>query len=188
MMRPITMYSKLFAKGDRSDVERSRMILLNLAQAACKTNEIHLLYDSTLPDLYQSGVKYHLEPEGVEEWVDIPCVLERGWGDCDDLAPYRIAELRIRHGIIADPLIRWRQNASGRWVYHMLIIYPVGAIPPDIRKDSPFMKGLSLDKPTQRVIEDPSKNLGMGTPEASMPLEQFEVMIGRAKGLFRVKR
>lgn len=46
-----------------------------------------------LPPLYESGVVY--EHEGpTEEWYDVPEVLARGAADCEDLAAWRVAELR----------------------------------------------------------------------------------------------
>lgn len=49
-----------------------------------------------VPPLYEAGIKYRLEPnsgEGWEEWADPWSVARRGWGDCDDLVMYRVAEL-----------------------------------------------------------------------------------------------
>lgn len=49
-----------------------------------------------VPPLYDSGVRYQREPnsgEGWEEWADPWSVSSRGWGDCDDLVMYRVAEL-----------------------------------------------------------------------------------------------
>ena len=47
-----------------------------------------------LPPLYRSGVVYRLEEEGPEDWSDPWTTRERGWGDCDDLVGWRVAELR----------------------------------------------------------------------------------------------
>jgi len=48
-----------------------------------------------LKPLYSSGVCFRPEPnEGrFEEWADPWTVAARGWGDCDDLVRYRVAEL-----------------------------------------------------------------------------------------------
>lgn len=49
-----------------------------------------------LPPLYASGVRFAYEPEhgtGREEFASPPVVCQRGWGDCDDLVRYRVAEL-----------------------------------------------------------------------------------------------
>ncbi len=51
-----------------------------------------------VPPLYKSGIRYQREPNegtGLEEWADPWTVAKRGWGDCDDLIGYRVAELRV---------------------------------------------------------------------------------------------
>lgn len=51
-----------------------------------------------LPPLYSSGVRYAPEPhagEADEEFADPWTVYSRGWGDCDDLVPWRCAELLV---------------------------------------------------------------------------------------------
>jgi hypothetical protein len=51
-----------------------------------------------LPPLYSSGVRYAPEPglgSGEEEWADPWTVARRGWGDCDDLVAWRVAELLL---------------------------------------------------------------------------------------------
>lgn len=55
------------------------------------------LTQKPLPPLYRSGVHYAPEPwagSGREEWADPWTVCARGWGDCDDLVGWRVAELR----------------------------------------------------------------------------------------------
>lgn len=45
------------------------------------------------PPLYTSGIRYQREPEGRENWQTASESLARGFGDCEDLAAYRAAEL-----------------------------------------------------------------------------------------------
>lgn|GEM_PF-930198 len=49
------------------------------------------------PPLYKSGIKFGPEPwQGkFEEFAPAIKVLARGWGDCDDLVLYRVAELIV---------------------------------------------------------------------------------------------
>jgi hypothetical protein len=50
-----------------------------------------------LPPLYESGVVYRLEAshgEGLEDFALPSTTYARGWGDCDDLVLWRVAELR----------------------------------------------------------------------------------------------
>jgi len=60
-----------------------------------------------IPPLYQSGVEYRPERGPFEEFADVLTVLRRGWGDCDDLVAWRIAELE-EQGIRAGARIYWR--------------------------------------------------------------------------------
>lgn len=102
-----------------------------------------------VPPLYLSGVRYAEEPvnilklgsspsERVEEFACIPAVIERGWGDCDDLAPWRCAELRFHERERAKIKIDWRTHPVTRQkVYHVLVRRGDGS------------------------VEDPSAKLGM---------------------------
>ena len=90
MMQPVLFKVKLFR--DPADRARSQQALLWMLEALCKVNEGHLA-DRPYPPLYEAGVRYQRE-EGTEQWLDIPSVLEAGWGDCEDLACWRVAELR----------------------------------------------------------------------------------------------
>lgn len=90
----------------------------------------------------QMGIYYLAEPDGRDDWQDIPDTLERGNGDCEDLATWRCAELRVRLGVDADlgitksdmPL---QSGAALVTMYHIVVVLPDGA------------------------IEDPSRRLGM---------------------------
>jgi hypothetical protein len=66
---------------------------------------------SPLPPLYASGVRYRPEPQagsGLERWDHPWEVLERGWGDCDDLVLWRLAELHAAGETTAAPVVAWR--------------------------------------------------------------------------------
>lgn len=73
------------------------------------------------PALYRSGVRYQREPLGAENWRYIPAILRDGIGDCEDLAAWRVAELRER-GENAKFLITKRQKRSGFLVYHIKVL------------------------------------------------------------------
>ncbi len=49
-----------------------------------------------IPPLYQSGVRYRAEEPGQENWRTADDVYTRGFGDCEDLATWRAAELQLR--------------------------------------------------------------------------------------------
>lgn len=95
------------------------------------------------PPIYSAGVRYIREPEGQEEWLDIGEIRRRGGGDCEELAAWRVAELREK-GIDARPAWRHRRvrAPSGRLcsLYHIIVWIP----------------GVGID--------DPSARLGMGGP------------------------
>lgn len=94
-----------------------------------------LIRAGLVPPLYKSGVRYRPEPwpckckrcgssnppraerctkcgsadlEHVEEFADALTVLQRGWGDCDDLSPWRTAELQEAGDPRADSKISWK--------------------------------------------------------------------------------
>lgn len=78
---------------------------------------------------------------GVEEFLDCGAILKRGCGDCNELAPWRVAEL-WRVGVAARPVLTKRRTADGGWSYHAAVAHPDG------------------------TLEDPSVLLGMGGAEA----------------------
>lgn len=107
------------------------------------THNLALLWSAqgaAIPPLYRSGVRYEREPwQGrVEEFATIPIVLERKWGDCDDLAAWRAAELaaRAREAARAIVIEAPGSKRSGRR-YHCVV------------------------KRGNGYIEDPSFHLGM---------------------------
>lgn len=123
-MPPIQMCVSLF--DDRSDEtrRRSQKSILWLMEALVKCNELWILTHPDTPKLYESDVVY--APEfGEEHWQDIPHIISAGEGDCEDLACWRIAELRQIAGIKAHPKISWRELGGGLR-YHALVRYPDG--------------------------------------------------------------
>jgi hypothetical protein len=93
------------------------------------------------PNIYKAGVVYRREPRGgpnrFERWQTISDIIENGYGDCEDLASARVAQLRMM-GVRAVP---WLTRRRGGNTWHVVVRYPNGR------------------------IEDPSKILGMGRRE-----------------------
>lgn len=92
------------------------------------------------PMLYRSGVRYVGDKPGqrFDAWRDIPTVLETLTGDCDDLVPWRLAEL-WRSGVqSARASVIEQKKPEGGIVYHV------------------FIGGV------RGGTEDPSRILGMG--------------------------
>ena len=58
------------------------------------------------PRIYRSGVRYAPERAAErEQFCTAPAALQNGTADCDDLAPWRSAELVVRDGVDAWPVI-----------------------------------------------------------------------------------
>jgi hypothetical protein len=102
---------------------------------------IRALQRSPLPGIYDAGVVYKREPicrtDGrehiCEEWLTAHEVKARGAGDCDDLGPWRAADLRLQ-GELAQAVPR--PSAAG---WHIVVRRGDG------------------------TIDDPSARLGMPT-------------------------
>ena len=108
-----------------------------ILDAQVKINQL-FLRTHNVPPLYESGVRYQNEPDdGQEEFACIEPVYYRKWGDCDDLAPWRVAELR-NAGEKAKIRIQWKRRRDGRKLFHIVVRRANGR------------------------IEDPSAILGMG--------------------------
>lgn len=120
----------------RSDPEFAR-IVRSLLEAVAQANCSFLDAYPDTPPLYRSGVVYQAEPEGVEEFRDIPAVLELGAHDCASLCAWRVAELR-RAGERAAFRLIWFRVPDGR-MFHVQVRRGNG------------------------TIEDPSALLGMPT-------------------------
>jgi len=95
-----------------------------LVRSLCALNVLYLRQHPHAPPLYATGVRYRTQPGGVERFRTIPQVLEAGEGDCDQLAPWRAAELRVRHGIKATPEVR--QMGPNLW--HVYVRLPNGRV------------------------------------------------------------
>ena len=101
--------------------------MINIARIELKENR--------LPPLYKAGVIYVRE-ETTEIWKDPITVYRDKEGDCEDLAIWRVAELR-NNGKKARAYIRYRIHPqTGGYIYHVMVQRPNG-------------------------LEDPSKILGM---------------------------
>lgn len=131
--------------------------------------------------LYQSGIYWKREEpvgrspckggNGQEQFLGIAQVLDQGFADCEDVASYRVAELRMGlvppvrglppfpghprptvlpvpwnrlkpRGLAALPAWFKRETMPGAWTYHIIVAWP--------------------DPVRGYVFEDPSRVLGMG--------------------------
>lgn len=116
------------------------MAIKAILDTQVRINQIYLRQFS-VPPMYELGrlgrLRYQEEPDdGIEEFAGIEPVLMRGWGDCDDLAPWRAAELR-EQGENAKIRVHWKKQPNGRKMFHVTVRRGDG------------------------TIEDPSRILGM---------------------------
>ena len=98
------------------------LVQLNLSQ----------MRSGKIPPLYRSGIRYRRDKG--ETWDSAQVCLRRGYGDCEDLAAYRAAELRCQ-GIPARAVVRRSRTPGVAW--HCVVCLPGGK------------------------YEDPSRRLGM---------------------------
>lgn len=126
-------------------------VALHLLQWLTDHNE-RLLEQFHLPPLYAAGVRYQREAR--EVWLDALSILasRTKTEDCDALAAWRAAELRVRHGLDAEPMI----IAAGTG-YHCLVRY-WDAQGFERRDDPSFRLGMRVDNPVayrrQVLLED----------------------------------
>ena len=121
---------------DVLDVPSREAVLRLMMEALIAANVAYLRLHPETPRLYESGVRYEEEPGLQDDWNDIPETLSLGVGDCEDLAAWRIAELRVAGEQAAMP--RVSVFTEGRRItYHIAVRRAAGP------------------------IEDPSRELGM---------------------------
>lgn len=107
-----------------------------LCELLTQVNEEILRGDPRIPDVYEAGIKrglhYLFVPTrgGDDDWCDVLQVLAQGYGDCEDLAAYRAAVLRVRHNIAARCDFEVTK-VNGRDEYHIFVRHPDG------RKEDP---------------------------------------------------
>jgi len=106
--------------------KKSEKALLWLLEALVNINRMELRRN-TIPPLYRAGVRYQRE-ESTEIWQDCVNIYKNGQGDCEDLACWRIAELR-NNNKKASPYIRYRVDPdSGMFIYHVLVMRASGKL------------------------------------------------------------
>lgn len=111
-------------------------VLKMLFEALIASNVAYLRTCPDTPRLYESGIRYREEPPGKDDWQDIPETIRRRFGDCEDLACWRIAELRVRDGEHATPYLKYAERPD-HVLYHVAVLRLDGS------------------------LEDPSRELGM---------------------------
>ncbi len=130
MYAPVVVLGAFTTLGDAAKSH----VLLMLLEALISSNVAYLRAHPEAPPLYRSGVRYTDDPR--DEWQDIPATLAKGGGDCEDLASWRVAELRVRAREHALPRVT-AQRRGASTLFHVTVLHPSGR------------------------VEDPSRRLGM---------------------------
>ena len=133
-MRHIQFDVELFRTPESR--KASEVAMRGMLAGLCIVNMSYLRTHPNTPALYESGVRYRREPMGEETWQDIPNLIARGYGDCEDLACWLVADRRVRQKIRAKPHLTYRKDGN-LYRYHVTVVYPNG------------------------LVEDPSRKLGM---------------------------
>lgn len=107
----------------------------------------------SIPPLYKSGVVYRPEPAGQENWQSASETLRLGYGDCEDLVAWRVAEL-LEGGTDA----RARVLAIRPGLWHVVVEYGDGW-----REDPSAVLGMYN---FQRRNERTKKMSGIDLPDA----------------------
>lgn len=155
-MRPPRLIAPIFEGTSPKEIAWSRDAITAGVIGLMLMDCAWLKHNPNAPKLYDSGVIYVPEARRIEavptsegwptgskcvveygeNWLTIPAILKVKKGDCEDLAAWRSAELRMA-GIKATPFIKIRKLANGSWRAHAVVKWPCGK------------------------IEDPSAKLGM---------------------------
>jgi hypothetical protein len=91
---------------------------IDAALEASAISQVPLIERGKIPDIRKAikagKVRWQPEPPGDEHFDDAKTVLQRGWGDCDDLAPWLAATLRAT-GEAPDARPFVYQSGPRRW-------------------------------------------------------------------------
>jgi hypothetical protein len=117
-----------------------------------RVNELILDKRPDLPPLYAAGVRWKNIPH--DNWRRADDIARDGWGDCEGISAWRVAELRRGRGVYGecDPDARVNCYHTGPKKYHAIV-----------------MRGNDL-------IEDPSVALGMRA-RPGMPSTRWEMNV-----------
>jgi hypothetical protein len=117
-------------------------VLTALLEALILADSLMLRTDSSLPFLYDAGVRYEAEELGDDDWRDVLAILDHAGGDCEDLASWRVADLRVR---LSEPSARPHVTSSQ-------VVHPT---------EGPYTLYHIQVLRADGSVEDPSKLLGM---------------------------
>ena len=105
--------------GVSPDIDTATMgEAIDAALEASTVSQVPLIRDGKVPDIRtiikKGKIQWKPEPPGDEHFDDAKTVLSRGWGDCDDLAPWLAASMRAS-GEAPDARAFVYQSGPKRW-------------------------------------------------------------------------
>jgi hypothetical protein len=103
----------------------SKPILDAALEGVTRLNE-RLIRSGVVPpfDEVKTGIRWKPEPPGAEHFDHAAMVLDRGWGDCDDLGPYKAASDRVTG---RDPKAKAVVRRSGPKRWHSYVEHSDGS-------------------------------------------------------------
>lgn len=141
-------------------------VLNSALEAVTRLNE-EMIRSGEVPTFEEAlkkyGIKWKPEPPGAEHFDHAQTVMRRRWGDCDDLAPWQAASLRVTN---EDPNAKAEVYKSGNKRWHAIVSRGDGS------------------------TDDPSKRAGMGKPQSvsggALPL-MYTAPSAVVGGVYRVR-
>ena len=77
------------------------------------------------PSVYDGALYYEREPPGLEIWASTAALFARGYGDCEDLAADRVAQLNVE-GTPARVVLDLEQRTPTGDHYHVVLEHAGG--------------------------------------------------------------
>ena len=101
--------------------------IIDAALEAVTRLDESMIHSGDVPDFdaRPKGIIWKPEPKGDEFFDNAQTIIQRGWGDCDDLAPWKAASLRATG---EDPGAIAKVVKSGPSMYHAIVERSDGAI------------------------------------------------------------
>lgn len=158
-IQPVWARSLALGSAVRSILQATTVVNLTLLKINRAANRKSGGRVPLIPSLYRSGVRYQEEPQNweLEHFDTIPVVYGRKWGDCDDLAPIRVAELVFSgEDPRANVMVKWKGLPNGKRLYHVVVR----------RSNVRTADNFQFFKDERGFYEDPCKVLGMGAAAA----------------------
>lgn len=141
MMSRIELLWSLFDRSENRAAHEE--ILQRLLDLQTDVNVLWLKSHPRAPGIYDSGIRYAAEGRFKEVWQSVGVILSGDVADCEDLACWRAAELRVTgEDSAARATFYSRQLSRSRRLYHVIVLRGDGS------------------------TEDPSRALGMGSRSA----------------------